>query len=79
MAQRFRGAIRPSFAHQPPSSKAEGAGKAGWPLHPGLPRKRNLRERAPNAAFGDRKLELVWPRLGQTSFVSVLEAIGGRS
>jgi hypothetical protein len=23
----------------------EGAGKAGWPLHPGLPRKRYLRER----------------------------------
>ncbi len=28
-----------------PSSKAEGAGKTGWPLHPGLPRKRHLRER----------------------------------
>ena len=28
-----------------PSRKTEGAGKAGWPLHPGPPRKRNLRER----------------------------------
>jgi hypothetical protein len=30
-----RGAIRPSFAHCLAPPKIEGAGKAGWPLHPG--------------------------------------------
>ena len=28
-----------------PSSSWEGAGKAGWPLHPGPSRRKNLRER----------------------------------
>ena len=31
--------------HHHPLEKSEGAGKAGWPLHPGPPRKRKLRER----------------------------------
>ena len=35
-----------------PSKKTEGAGKAGWPLHPGPPRKRNLRERALTTGTG---------------------------
>jgi len=30
-----RGAFRPSFAHCLAPPKIEGAGKAGWPLHPG--------------------------------------------
>src|SRR5262249_9156774 len=33
--------------------KSEGAGKAGWPLHPGLPRKENLRERVNHRYGGD--------------------------
>jgi len=39
MSSHPRGGIRPSFASSRPPSNAEGAGKAGWPLHPGLPRK----------------------------------------
>ncbi len=41
-----RSAFRPSFAfiiH--PLSKSEGAGKTGWPLHPGLSRKKLRKER----------------------------------
>ena len=37
-----RDGIRPSFAASSPSSRTEGAGKAGWPLHPGLPRKQEF-------------------------------------
>src|SRR5271165_114884 len=40
-----RGLLRPSHAKTLSLSIIEGAGKAGWPLHPGPPRKRNLRER----------------------------------
>jgi hypothetical protein len=39
-ATNFARAVHRSY---PP--KTEGTGKAGWPLHPGLPRKRDLRER----------------------------------
>ncbi len=35
-----------------PSSIIEGAGKTGWPLHPGPPRKKNLRERALTTGTG---------------------------
>ena len=35
-----RGAFRPSYAHVHPPWKTEGAGKTGWPLHPGPPRKK---------------------------------------
>ena len=36
-----RGTLRPSFAIPSPSERSEGAGKAGWPLHPGPPRQKN--------------------------------------
>jgi hypothetical protein len=45
MSPRSRGALHPSSASASPSLNVEGAGKAGWPLHPGLPRKKGLRER----------------------------------
>jgi hypothetical protein len=39
MALRSRGAFHPSFASFITLIKDKGAGKAGWPLHPGPPRK----------------------------------------
>jgi hypothetical protein len=48
-----RGAIRPSFATYIALSKAEGAGKAGWPLHPGPSRRKKLRERENHRYGGD--------------------------
>jgi hypothetical protein len=45
MSPRSRGGIRPSYPSIAALEKSEGAGKAGWPLHPGLPRKEDLRER----------------------------------
>jgi hypothetical protein len=42
---RSRSAFRPSFTSCFALSKIKGAGKTGWPLHPGPPRKRYLRER----------------------------------
>ena len=40
-----RDGIRPSFAVRFAFLHREGAGKAGWPLHPGRPRKRIARKR----------------------------------
>jgi hypothetical protein len=46
MPPRSRGAFRPSFGSSITLSEDRGgAGKAGWPLHPGLSRRKKLRER----------------------------------
>jgi len=40
-----RGAFRPSYSINFTFQNAEGAGKTGWPLHPGPPRKKLREER----------------------------------
>ncbi len=52
-AQHSRDGIRPSFCIVVPSSRTEGAGKAGWPLHPGPSRRKDLRERENHRYGGD--------------------------
>jgi hypothetical protein len=47
---RSRGAFRPSYSINFTLLKAEGARKAGWPLHPGAPRKK-LREERENHRY----------------------------
>jgi hypothetical protein len=39
--------------HHRPLEKAEGAGKAGWPLHPGPSRRKKLRKRESTGTGGD--------------------------
>ncbi len=46
IAPRPRDAFRPSFASVIALEKSEGAGKAGWPLHPGPSRKKDCAKRA---------------------------------
>jgi hypothetical protein len=53
MRQHPRDAFRPSFASTITLEKHEGAGKAGWPLHPGLSRRKNLRKRESTGTGGD--------------------------
>src|SRR5579883_2120899 len=36
-----------------PRNRGEGAGKAGWPLHPGLSRRKKLRKRETTGTGGD--------------------------
>ena len=48
MCSHSRGALRPSYASASPSSRTEGAGKAGWPHAPGAPaQKKFARAREP--------------------------------
>ena len=48
-----RRGLRPSFALRAPSLRTEGAGKAGWPQHPGPSRRKKLRERKNHRYGGD--------------------------
>ena len=67
-----RGGVRPSSASGSPSN--EGAGKTGWPLHPGPPRKRNLRERV-NHRY--RRCQPAFPAQWFTAY-SVLSPVNQR-
>jgi len=51
-----RGAFRPSYSINFTLQNAEGAGKTGWPLHPGPPRKKLREERVNHRYRRDQPL-----------------------